>query len=152
MIYEISKMGFTISTDKRKLRIKTIHNFLSEAYWSRGISVEKVKRGIKGACCFGVYRDEEQVGFARVVTDFVSFGYIADVFIIEKYRGRGLSIWLVKAILNHPELKGMKAWMLATKDAHALYAKFGFEPLEEPQKYMQRKNPNYFPKVFRGNK
>ncbi|PKL83107.1 MAG: GNAT family N-acetyltransferase [Ignavibacteriae bacterium HGW-Ignavibacteriae-3] len=144
MIYEFKKGKYLISSDKRKLQIKTIHNFLTNAYWSKGIMIERVRKAIEGSLCFGVYHEKEQVGFVRVVTDYANFGYIADVFIIENYRGKGLSVWLLKCILNLPELKDIKSWMLATKDAHGLYSKFGFEQLKKPQKFMQKINPKCF--------
>jgi GNAT superfamily N-acetyltransferase len=140
MIYAFKKGNYLISTDKRKLQLKTIHNFLVDAYWSKGIKIERVKKAIHGSLCFGVYHNKRQIGFARVITDCANFGYLADVFIIEEYRGRGLSKWLMKCIINHTELKNLKVWMLATSDAHGLYSKFGFEPLKEPHKYMRRQN------------
>jgi N-acetylglutamate synthase-like GNAT family acetyltransferase len=138
MVHEFRKGIYLISTNKRKLKANTIHDFLTNSYWSKGISQAQVKKSIHNSLCFGIYYKENQVGFARVITDHVRFGYIADVFVIEKYRGRGLSVWLMKCILNHPELKDVKAWMLATRDAHGLYSKFGFQPLKEPQKYMRK--------------
>lgn len=138
MVHEFRKGIYLISTNKRKLKANTIHDFLTNSYWSKGIKIERVKKAIQGSLCFGVYHNTKQIGFARVITDFTSFGYLADVFIIEKYRGRGLSVWLMKCILNHPELKDVKSWMLATRDAHGLYSKFGFKPLKEPQKYMRK--------------
>ena len=143
MIYEINKGKYLISTDKRKLQIKIIHGFLVKAYWSIGISKARIKKAIHGSLCFGVYYKEKQIGFARIVTDRASFGYIADVFIVEPFRGRSLSKWLMNSILNHPELKDLKTWMLATRDAHGLYAKFGFENLKEPQRFMRKQNPKY---------
>jgi GNAT superfamily N-acetyltransferase len=143
MIFETEKGKYLISTDKRKLQIKVIHGFLVNAYWSKGISRERIKKAIHGSLCFGVYNGSRQIGFARVLTDFAGFGYLADVFIVEEYRGLGLSKWLMKNILNHPELRDLKTWMLATRDAHGLYAKFGFENLKEPQKFMRRQNPKF---------
>lgn len=137
MIYEIKRGNYFISTNKRKLKTKTVHYFLTNSYWSKGISLARVKKSIQNSICFGVYYKEKQIGFARVITDYVRFGYLADVFIIEEYRGRGLSKWLMKSILNHPDFKGIQAWLLATRDAHGLYAKFGFMPLEEPQRFMR---------------
>jgi predicted GNAT family N-acyltransferase len=98
---------------------------------------------MRGSLCFGVYQNEKQIGYARVVTDHTNFAYLADVFIVEEYRGRGLSKWLMKCILNISELKEIKTWMLATRDAHGLYSQFGFEPLKEPQKFMRRENPKF---------
>ena len=146
MISEFKKNNFIISTDKRKLQIKAIHNFLINAYWSKGIKIERVKKAIRGSLCFGVYHGKTQIGFARVITDYASFGYLADVFIIEEYRKRGLSKWLMKSIVNHSELKDLKTWMLATKDAHGLYSQFGFEPLKEPQRFMRKENPKFVKK------
>ena len=145
MIHEFRKGKYLISTDKRKLQVKIIHDFLTNAYWSKGIKLELVKKAIHGSLCLGVYHEKNQIGFARVVTDFASFGYLADVFIIEDYRGKGLSVRLMKFILNLPELRELKSWMLATRDAHGLYSKFGFEQLKEPQKFMRRQNPKYKP-------
>ena len=140
MITELRKRDFLISTNKRKLQIKTIHGFLTKSYWSTGISVAKVRKSISHSVCFGIYHKKKQIGFARVITDFVRFGYLADVFVAEEYRGRGLSKWLMKCILENRELKHLQTWMLATRDAHGLYSQFGFEPLNEPKKYMRKQN------------
>lgn len=137
---EYRKDNFLISTNKMKLDLFFIHRFLTDSYWSRGITVDKVKNSIKNSLCFGVYDETKQVGFARVVTDYTLFGYLADVFIIEEYRGRGLSKWLIECIVNHPDIKDLRTLMLATKDAHKLYEKFGFKPLEEPERFMKKKN------------
>ena len=139
-IREYNKNGFVISTDKRKLNLYVVHGFLTESYWSKGIAFDKVKKSIDNSFCFGVYEGKRQVGFARVVTDYTLFGYLADVFIIEEYRGRGLSKWLMECIVNHPDIKDLRVCLLATKDAHGLYEKFGFKPLEEPERYMKKRN------------
>ena len=154
-IYEAGKNKFIISTDKSKLNIQFIHNYLSnESYWAKNIPVNTVKKSINGSCCFGLYINENknvlaatQIGFARVVTDFATFGYLADVFIVENYRGKGLAKWLVKVIMNHPDLQGLRRWMLATKDAHALYAKFGFLALDKPERIMGFKPFDEYPKI-----
>ncbi len=154
-IYEASKNKFIISTDKSKLNIQFIHNYLSnESYWAKNIPVNTVKKSINGSCCFGLYINENknilaatQIGFARVVTDYATFGYLADVFIIEKFRGKGLAKWLMKVIMNHPDLQGLRRWMLATKDAHALYAKFGFLALDKPERIMGFKPFDEYPKI-----
>lgn len=140
MICEFRKKNYIISTNKRKLQVKTIHQFLTHSYWSEGISIARVRKSIRHSVCFGVYYQKKQIGFARVITDYTRFGYLADVFIIEEYRGRGLSKWLIKCILEQRELKNIQAWMLATRDAHGLYSQFGFESLEEPKKYMRKEN------------
>ena len=123
-VYEIFKNEFIISTNKSKLDVDVIHNYLcNESYWAKNIPVETVERSIEGSCCFGLYVKEnsisKQIGFARVITDFATFGYLADVFIIETYRGKGLAKWMMEMIMKHPEMQGLRGWLLATKDAHA---------------------------------
>ncbi len=131
------KKGYRISTDQDLLDLDVIHNYLSnESYWSKGITKEKVQRSIENSMCFGVYKDGKQVGLARVVTDKAIFAYLCDVFILDEYRGHGLSKWLLQTILAHPELQGLKRWTLATLDAHGLYKQFGFAPLGNPDRWM----------------
>ncbi len=134
---------YLITTDRSRLDPALIHNFLSnESYWAVGRSVEVVKRSIDNSLCFGIYRKNEQIGFARVVTDFATFAWLADVFVIAEHRGHGLAKWLMEVILAHPELQGFRRWVLATKDAHSLYAQFGFIPLHRPERWMERPDPN----------
>jgi len=130
------KNGFTISTEKGKLDIDLIHSFLNRTYWAEGISKETIKRSIEGSLCFGVFENDKQVGFARMITDKATFAYLADVFIIEEYRGRGLSKWLMEVIMSHPDLQGLRRMILATKDAHGLYKQFGFTPLINVDRWM----------------
>jgi N-acetylglutamate synthase-like GNAT family acetyltransferase len=135
---------YTISTDKSMLDMELIHRFLSErSYWAQNISREVVDRSIANSLCFGVYDAEQQVGFARAVTDFATVAYVADVFVIESHRGRGISKQLMAAMLAHPSLAGLRRWHLVTTDAHDLYRQFGFRDLESPQKHMEIvvKNP-----------
>ncbi len=139
MIYQKRRGEYLISTDKRKLNFNTTHNFLTNCYWSNGISMKLVRKAAGNSICFGVYHRKKQIGYARVITDYVRFGYLADVFIIEEYRGKGLSKWLMKTILNHLQLEDVHAWMLATKDAHGLYEKFGFKIIDEPKRFMRLK-------------
>jgi GNAT superfamily N-acetyltransferase len=128
----------TVSTDKSKLDRNMIHTYLSkESYWARGIPREVVDRSIDNALCFGVFDDDQQVGFARVVTDFAIFAYIGDVFILPSHRGRGLSKLLMKTIREHPDLQRLRRWYLLTDDAHELYKKFGFRELEKPGRHME---------------
>ena len=141
-VYEVQQNQFCISTDKSKLDIQIIHNYLcNESYWAKNIPVETVQRSIEGSCCFGLYATENsttsQIGFARVITDCATFGYLADVFVLETYRGKGLSKWLMKIIMDCPDLQGLRGWMLATKDAHSLYEKFGFSLLENTGRFMR---------------
>ena len=134
-----SHEGFTISTDPAKLDLAVIHGFLTTSYWSPGIARERVERAIRHSLPFGVYEGERQVGFARVITDYTSFAYLADVFVLDAYRGRGLALWLMETILAHPELQDLRRWLLATRDAHALYRKVGFDALPTPERFMGRK-------------
>jgi N-acetylglutamate synthase-like GNAT family acetyltransferase len=132
---------FSISTDKSKLDVDMIYNFLTNSYWASGRSRESVERTINSSLCFGIYNNNVQAGFARVVTDYTVFAYLADVFILEQYRGIGLGKKLIGTILSCPELQGIKKWMLATSDAHGLYSQFGFKNISRPEKYMEIFNP-----------
>jgi GNAT superfamily N-acetyltransferase len=132
----ISK-GFSISTDKALLDREMIYNYLdTESYWAKGIPKQKVLNAIDNSMCFGVYKDSRQVGYARVITDKAVFAYLCDVFILGEFRKLGLSKWLIQTILAHPELQGLRRWLLATDDAHGLYNQFGFVPLTTPEKWM----------------
>ena len=134
---DFTKDGFVISTEKEKMDIDLIHSFLTRTYWAEGISKEIIGRSIEGSLCFGVFENSKQVGFARMITDKATFAYLADVFIIEEYRGRGLSKWLMEVIMSHPDLQGLRRMILATKDAHGLYKQFGFAPLINVDRWMQ---------------
>jgi len=140
----IAKNQFTITTEKAKFDVEFIHSFLTHSYWAEGISKEIIKRSIEGALCFGVFENDKQIGFARMITDKATFAYLADVFIIEEYRGRGLSKWLLEVIMSHPSLQGLRRVMLATKDAHGLYEKFGFTALNNVDRWMQIHDPNIY--------
>lgn len=142
----VHKDNFNISTDKSKLDISVIHDFLSQSYWSENIPEETLRRSIEGSLCFGVYDNDRQVGFARMVTDTATFAYLADVFIIEEYRGKGLSKWLVEFILSNADLQGLRRILLATRDAHSLYKQFGFTPLNNPDSFMHIHNPDIYKK------
>lgn len=136
---------FTISDDRNRLQIDAIHKYLSEeSYWARERSKEQTERAIKNSLPFGVYKGENLIGFARVVTDFATFAYLGDVFILEDYRGKGLSKWLMEVIISHPDLQGFRRWILATKDAHTLYEKFGFDGLRFPERWMEKTAPNAY--------
>lgn len=138
------KDGFTISTEKDKLDIDLIHSFLNRTYWAEGISKEIIRRSIEGSLCFGVFENDKQVGFARMITDKATFAYLADVFIIEEYRGRGLSKWLMEVIMSHPDLQGLRRMILVTKDAHGLYKQFGFTPLINVDRWMNILDPDVY--------
>ena len=127
-----------ISTDKEKLDIQVIHNYLSnESYWARGRAIETVQRSIENSLCFGVYSENKQVGFARVITDYAVFAWLLDVFILPEYQGKGYGKKLMKAIMKHSNLQGLRRWGLGTDDAHGLYKQFGFAPLQKPENMME---------------
>lgn len=135
--------GYTISTERGRLDLGVVHRFISEeSYWGQGRSLEVVRRAVENSFPFGVYHGDEMVGFARVVTDYATFAWLADVFVLKEHRGRGLSKWLMEVILGHPELQGFRRWALATKDAHELYRKFGFIDLHRPERWMERPDPS----------
>lgn len=143
----VSKDGYIISTDPNRLDIDLIQQFLSErSYWAEGTTREEVGETIKDSLCFGIYKDEQQIGFATVETDYASFAYLTDIFIMEAYRRQGLSQWLIETIISHPDLQDLESWMLVTDDAQSLYEKFGFKPVEGSPGHMERLNPKFFKK------
>jgi GNAT superfamily N-acetyltransferase len=134
---------YTISTDRSRLDIDLIHDFISNhSYWGTGRAREVVERSIENSMAFGVYHGEQQVGFGRIVTDYATFAWVADVFVVPEHRGRGLSKWLMEVIIAHPQLQGFRRWVLATKDAQGLYEQFGFIKLHRPERWMERPDPN----------
>jgi GNAT superfamily N-acetyltransferase len=140
---EALKHRFYISTDKSKLDIPLIHNVLKSSYWAENIPLAIMEKSIKNSLCFGLYENSQQVGFARVITDYATTAYLKDVFIVEPYRGQGLGKWFVESILEYPELQDVPKWLLATKDAHGLYRRYGFKKLTEPEKIMMRLQPHH---------
>jgi GNAT superfamily N-acetyltransferase len=143
---EWTKDDFSISTDKDKLDVIYIQQFLSHSYWAENIPLDVVRRSIAGSLCFGIYHNDTQIGFARVITDEATFGYLGDVFIDEAYRGKGLSKWLVETILAYPGLQGLRRFMLATRDAHGLYRQFGFSELTHTDRWMHIHWPDVYKK------
>jgi GNAT superfamily N-acetyltransferase len=141
---EYRKGDFTLSTDPARLDIDVIHEYLTNCYWAKGIPRETVARSIENSLCFGVYAEGAQIGFARVITDFATYAYIGDVFILDSHRGRGLGKWLMQSIMQHPRLQGLRRWSLVTRDAHGVYAPYGFHPLEAPEKYMELHDPHVY--------
>jgi GNAT superfamily N-acetyltransferase len=145
---ERARGGIVVSTDAARLDVDLVHRFLSEeAYWSSGIPRDVVERAIAGSIPFGAYDGAAQVGFARVVTDRATFAYLADVFVLESHRGRGVGKLLVETALAHPDLQGLRRWLLMTRDAHALYAKFGFAPLATPERSMERHDRDVYARM-----
>ncbi|RFZ86055.1 N-acetyltransferase [Mucilaginibacter terrenus] len=136
------KKGYEISTDKQKLDFDLIFNYLDkQSYWAKGMPQEKLRIALDNSMCFGVYKNNAQVGLARVITDKATFAYLCDVFILEGHRGTGLSKWLMQTILAHSELQGLRRWSLATADAHGLYSQFGFSIVSNPENWMQIHSP-----------
>jgi GNAT superfamily N-acetyltransferase len=159
---------FLLSTDRARLDLKMIHHFLAHCYWAKGIPLDVVARSIEHSLCFGIYDESRvefpgsaktkrpvaptpgnqdrpvQVGFARVVSDFATIAYLGDVFVLESHRGRGLSKWMMECIVQHPALQGLRRWILLTRDAHELYAKFGFTPVKSPERYMEMHRPDVY--------
>jgi len=130
---------YVISTDPARLDIAMIHKYLSgSAYWAMGRPLEVVRRSIQNSLPFGVYCGPVQIGFARVITDYATFAWLADVFVLPEFRGHGLGKWLIGVIVAHPRLPGLRRWVLATQDAHGLYAQYGFTPLHIPELFMER--------------
>ncbi len=135
---------YEISTDRSRLDVALIHDFLRSSYWAQGIPRAVVERSIQHSLCFGAFLGGRQVGFARVISDFASFAYVADVFVVPEHRGRGISKLLMRAIIEHPDLQGLRRILLATRDAHGLYAQFGFEPLTHPEHFMTLHKPDVY--------
>ena len=133
--------GFEITTDPARIDFALVHQFLTDSYWARGVPLEIVRRSVRHSLCFGIYEGSRQVGFARAITDRATFAYLADVFVLESHRGRGLSKWLMKCIKSHPDLQGLRRWSLITRDAQGLYRQFGFTALAAPDAWMEVHDP-----------
>ena len=146
MVHEWRQGEYIISTDKSRLDLTLIHNFLTTSYWAADIPLEVVRRSIEHSLSFGLYKEDQQIGYARVITDYATFAYLGDVFILEPFRGQGLSKWLMEVVVTHPELQGFRRWLLLTKDAHGLYKKVDFTGVATPERYMER----FFPDVYEG--
>jgi uncharacterized protein (DUF952 family) len=131
-------LGYAVSTDRARIDMDCVHGFLAHAYWSTGVPREVLAAAFENSLCFGLYTpDGEQAGFGRLVTDRATFAYLADVFVLPEHRGRGLGLWLVQCIVDHPELAGLRNWHLATRDAHGIYERFGWHPAD-PTRVMTR--------------
>lgn len=143
---------YSISTDSSRFDLDLIHDFLTKCYWAEGIPRDVVQRSIENALCFGVFEDDRQVGFARVISDYTTYAYVGDVFILESHRGRGLSKQLMRAIMNHPRLQNLRRWSLVTQDAHGLYQQFGFTQLAKPESYMEIRNAGVYSRAKESSK
>ena len=144
MYQEFRRGQFVISTDPARLDVDAIYAFLTQSYWAGGIPKDTVARSIRHSLCFGAYDEERQIGFARVISDFATYAYIGDVYVLEAYRGQGLGKWLMASIMAHPDLQGLRRWSLATRDAHGLYQQFGFTALNRPEAYMEITRPEIY--------
>lgn len=136
--------GYYVSTDTSLLNIDVIHSYLARSYWAQGIPRSVVETCVAHSLCFGAYHNNEQVGFARVVSDFSVFAYLADVFVLEEHRGKGVSKLIMEEVMKHPELRGLRRFMLVTRDAHGLYEKFGFTPVKNPDRIMEIVDPDIY--------
>jgi GNAT superfamily N-acetyltransferase len=140
-IYETHRENLTISTDPARLDLEAITAMLARAYWAQGRTREVIARYVQHSLVFGVYDGSRQIGLARIVSDYTTFAWLCDVFIHEDYRGRGLGKWLLESVIAHPELQGLRRLLLATRDAHGLYSQYGFTPLQNPERWMEKFNP-----------
>ena len=147
---EWRKHEYLLSTDKSKIDVEAVHHFLSHSYWAENIPREVVQTSIGNSLCFALYHHDKLIGFARVISDFATFAYLADVFILPEERGKGLSKWLIATIIEHPQLQGLRRFVLATRDSHGLYAQFGFTQFDKPERWMQRHNPDVYKKNGNG--
>ena len=145
---EWTRDKFTVTTDKARLDREVIVRFLASSYWAENIPRATVDRSIDNSLCFGLLEENRQIGFARVVTDCATFAYLADVFVLPEHRGAGLGKWLIECVVSHPDLQGLRRWMLGTRDAHGLYRQFGFTPLKRPEIFMELHDPD----VYRGRR
>jgi GNAT superfamily N-acetyltransferase len=141
---EWQRDGYLISTDPRRIDLELVHRVLAQSYWATGIPRETVRRSIEGSLVFGLYHQDRQIGFARAVTDRATFAYVADVFVLDEFRGRGLGAWLMATMVAHPDLQGLRRWVLLTRDAHGLYRKFGFTEVAKPERYMELWTPDVY--------
>ena len=144
---EWTRGDYVVTTNPSDQDIEVIHGFLAQSYWAKGIPKETVKKSLNGALCFALLYQGRQIGFARVISDFATIAYLGDVFVLAEHQGQGLSKWLMDCIVAHPELQGMRRWLLATSDAHGLYEKYGFTPLKQPSAFMERHNASVYLKA-----
>jgi len=144
-IITAAKGDYLITTDKAKMDIAFIHHFLStEAYWCKNIPLETVQRAIDHSLNFGVFHHDRQVGYARIISDLATICYLGDVFIIPEHRGKGLSKWMMEQVMAHPDLKGLRRWILLTRDAHELYKQSGWKAIAHPERWMEIHDPNVY--------
>jgi predicted GNAT family N-acyltransferase len=144
-ILSLKKEGFELTTDSNRMDLTVIHGFLAhQSYWAKNIPLEIVQKSIENSLNFGLFQNEKQIGYARVVTDYATVAYLGDVFVLPDYRGKGLSKWLMETIMNHSDLQSLRRWMLLTADAHELYKQFGWKQIEKSERYMEKHNPTVY--------
>ncbi len=140
-----TKGDFTITTDRAKLDLSVIHDFLAnEAYWCKNIPFDRVKTSVENSLNFGLFYKDKQIGYARIISDYSTIAYLGDVFVLKEFRGQGLSKWLMEKIISHPNLQGLRRWVLLTGDAHELYKKYGWKSIANPEKWMEKTDPNVY--------
>ena len=142
--WEARRREFLVTTDPEKLDLEVVYGYLSRAYWCEGIPRHTVERALRHSLCFSLFEGERQVGLVRVVTDYTTFAYLCDVFVLESHQGRGLGTWMMQCVMQHPDLQGLRRWHLTTRDAHALYRKVGFVPLSKPERHMEVFTPDIY--------
>jgi GNAT superfamily N-acetyltransferase len=148
MVYEFRQGEYMVSMDPARLDLAAIHRFLSEeSYWAKGITLAMLERAVAHSLCFGLYAGNRQIGFARVITDYATYGYLNDVYVLAEYRGRGLGQWLLDCVVAHPELQTLRRFGLTTRDAQDLYARLGWKPLRYPERHMERLPADYYQSV-----
>lgn len=142
---DIYKDDFLLTTDKSKMDLQAIHHFLANhSYWVPNIPFEIVKKSFENSLTFGIIHDKKQIAYARVISDYATIAYLGDVYVLDEYRGKGLSKWLMETIINHPELNNLRRWILLTLDAHKLYEKYGWKSIAVPERWMEKHNPNFY--------
>ncbi len=135
--WEARRDEYTVTTDPARVNLNVVYGYLSRAYWSTGIPRPTLERAVQYSLCFSLLEGEQQIGFVRVVTDYTTFAYVCDVFVLESHQGKGLGAWLMQCVTQHPELQGLRRWQLVTRDAHDIYSRVGFVPLSQPERHME---------------
>jgi GNAT superfamily N-acetyltransferase len=138
------KDEFVVSTDPARLDAAAVHAYLARSYWCENIPLATVERALRHSLCFGLYEGKAQVGLARVITDHATFAYLCDVYVLETHQGKGLGKWLIECVMAHPDVPGLRRFNLATKDAHGLYARYGFTPLTHAERWMELHKPDIY--------
>ncbi len=144
MTFERTRGGHRITTDPGELDVDAVHAYLTRSYWAEGVTRERVARSIERSLCFSLKGAAGQIGLARVISDFATFAYLCDVYVLEEHQGQGLGTWLMETVMSHPDLASLRRFVLVTRDAHGLYEKLGFRPLENPSRYMEIAKPDLY--------